>query len=178
MRSFVIGLCLALIAASSRGQVPAAPSPTVSATDAPPACQGVKLADGSCGTATLSEQAQASMQAAVHNVQGLAYKHGGQLKLALAEYDAALALDPNNAEALDNRGVIWNAQGKYDRALADYNRALKLSPSDASAYYNRGNTYANMGLTEKAIADFRLALHLDSSLQMAREALKVFGAKP
>jgi tetratricopeptide (TPR) repeat protein len=87
----------------------------------------------------LSTQGEAAMQAGIHNVRGLAYKRGGPLKQALAEYDAALAFDPNYAEALDNRGVIWDAEGKYDRAIAAYNRAIAVSPSDASAYYNRGN---------------------------------------
>lgn len=180
MRRFAFGLCLALLGVAAHGQVPNAPQPTVQAEHPLQGCQGPTGAVNSapCTSVTLSQQGNAAMGASAHNARGVAYKHSGQLTLALAEYNQALALDPDDAEALDNRGVIWNAQGRYERALADYNRAIALSPSDSSAYYNRGNTYANMGLTQKAIADFRRALKIEPSMSLAREALRVFGAAP
>jgi tetratricopeptide (TPR) repeat protein len=49
-----------------------------------------------------------------------------------------IRLDPNFAEAYNNRGVACYAKGKYDRAVADYNQAIALNPHYVLAYYNRG----------------------------------------
>ena len=61
---------------------------------------------------------------------------------ALASYDRALALWPDDAEALTNRGVTLNTLGRFDEALANYSRALELEPDDADAHSNRGVTLA------------------------------------
>lgn len=158
MRHLAAGVCLALIASCALAQGSATPADSAAAAP--------------------SGRESPLVQSGAHNVRGLAYKHSGQLKLALEEYDAALALDPDNAEALDNRGVVYDLQGRYARAIADFDRAITLSPGDSAAYYNRGNAYANMGRTDKAVADFRRALKIDPSMGLAREALKDMRAQP
>jgi Flp pilus assembly protein TadD len=47
---------------------------------------------------------------------------------ALAETDLALALDPNNAYALDARGRAYEATGRREEALRAYRAALSLKP--------------------------------------------------
>ena len=51
------------------------------------------------------------------------------------------ALDPNNAEALSNRGQIYRQTRKLDLALADYNRAIEIDDKNADAYLGRGLVY-------------------------------------
>ncbi len=43
---------------------------------------------------------------------------------ALAAYDAALAIEPDNAEALNNRSVVLVTLGRLDEALQSCERAL------------------------------------------------------
>lgn len=62
---------------------------------------------------------------------------------ALDAYNKALALDPNNFQALMNRGNIQGTLLLYDKAIADYNRVEQLDPSFTQLYFNRGLTYLN-----------------------------------
>ena len=57
---------------------------------------------------------------------------------AIADYTAAIQLNPNFAEAYKRRGAVRNAKGEADTSIADYSEAIRLKPQDAEAYYNRG----------------------------------------
>lgn len=58
-------------------------------------------------------------------------------KAALAAYDAALKIDPDNLEALQGRIVQNLAAGHIDAAKADIEHVEKLLPKTAPAYYLR-----------------------------------------
>lgn len=59
-----------------------------------------------------------------------------QLDRAIADDDAALRLDPSQADLYNARGELWRRKGDRPKALADFAAALKLNPDHASA---RGN---------------------------------------
>ncbi|GBU28796.1 hypothetical protein R84B8_02358 [Treponema sp. R8-4-B8] len=80
--------------------------------------------------------------------------------LAIADFTAALQLDPNNAHIYIERGNAYSDKGDYDRAIADYNQALRLNPNYANAYNNRGIAYKNKGDYDRAIADYNQAIKL------------------
>lgn len=65
----------------------------------------------------------------------------GELARAIADYDAALKVDPASAEALNGRGVAWRAKGDRRRALADFDAALKLKPDFEPARANRKSLF-------------------------------------
>ena len=54
----------------------------------------------------------------------------------MASYDRALALRPDYAEALYNRGVTLHELKRFEEALASYDRALTLRPDYAEAHQN------------------------------------------
>jgi tetratricopeptide (TPR) repeat protein len=56
---------------------------------------------------------------------------GQNLSVALADCDAALALAPTSAPALDSRGFVELRMGQYDKAIADYDAALSQAPKQA-----------------------------------------------
>ena len=70
-------------------------------------------------------------------VRGNDWAERGELDRAIADYDAAVSINPLFAEALINRGVVWARKGDLDRAIADYDAALRISPRDAKAIRNR-----------------------------------------
>jgi Flp pilus assembly protein TadD len=70
--------------------------------------------------------------------------------LALADLNKAIAIDPNDAKAYYNRGVLYYGQGKLKLALVDWNKAIALNPNLAEAYANSGLLYMKMGNTEAA----------------------------
>ncbi|GGA01458.1 tetratricopeptide repeat protein [Okeania sp. KiyG1] len=67
---------------------------------------------------------------------------------------------PNNAEAYNNRGIVYDNQGEYEKAIADYNQAIRLNPKNADAYYNRGLIHKRKRNIEKARSDFKKAADL------------------
>ncbi len=82
---------------------------------------------------------------------------------ALADYDRAIKLNPQYAEAYNNRGNLRYAQLKnFQGALADYNKAISLRPSSTLAYVNRGNLKAEkFNDVRGAIADYDKSLALN-----------------
>ena len=56
-------------------------------------------------------------------------------------FSDAIELNPNDAEAYNNRGVAYSNKGDYDRAIADYTKAIELNPDYVEAYSNRGGAY-------------------------------------
>ena len=74
----------------------------------------------------------------------------GQNEAAIADCNEAIRLDPDSAEAYNNRGAAKHELGQYEAAIADCNEAIRLDPDGAKAYSNRGNTKHKMGQYEAA----------------------------
>ena len=77
-------------------------------------------------------------------------------KYALADFDYALQLNPNLANAYTGRGWCYFYQREFGQALADFDRALQLDPKDGAAYNGRGSTYMGLEKYEQALSDFDL----------------------
>lgn len=82
------------------------------------------------------------------------------LKLALRDLDAAIRLDPSQADFLVTRASIQAWLKQPDRALADLDRAVALAPTSEKARSVRGLTHLDQGRFAKAIADFDEAIRL------------------
>jgi tetratricopeptide (TPR) repeat protein len=52
------------------------------------------------------------------------------------DYDAAIRLDPANADLFNARGEIWRKRGNGPKAVADFAAAMKLNPDHAVARAN------------------------------------------
>jgi len=89
-------------------------------------------------------------------VQAMLGKHD----LALTHYDRALALRPEHAEALSNRGNTLKALKRYDEALDSYTRALSLQPNYAAALINRGAALYDLKRYDEALESYDRALAL------------------
>ena len=79
---------------------------------------------------------------------------------AVADYDKAIALQPDYAAAYINRGIANHELGRPDEALADYDEAIALRPDYAAAYRNRGVAKLRLERQEQAEADFDKAIAL------------------
>lgn len=88
----------------------------------------------------------------------------GDYERALAEYDRALQVNPDNVHALRGRARSLMQLGRNDEALAAFDSAIAGEPGFAGAYANRGILNDRMGRYEKAIADYEKALALDPEL--------------
>ena len=66
------------------------------------------------------------------------HSQNGNDEAAQAEIDAALALNPNHAAALNQQGMLLRRNGKFIEAEAAYLKAVTASPDYALAHYNLG----------------------------------------
>ena len=92
--------------------------------------------------------------------RGLVRCFQGCSDLALADYNKALQLNPNYAEAYVERGSAYDSKRRFDIALADYNKALQLKPDIPQAYNGRGWVYHQQRFFDRAIADYTAAIRL------------------
>ena len=113
-----------------------------------------------------------------HLDHGRACLDKGKYDDAIAHYDKAIALDPNDAAAYTNRGSAYYRKGAFDRAIADHSKAIAIDPNHANAYYNRGVAYEQKGDKDQAIADFRKVLEINPSDQDAKVTLELLGVTP
>lgn len=91
----------------------------------------------------------------------------GDLAGAIADYDRALELAPNEPVAYVNRGLAYAAQKKFERAIVDYDRAIALNPKDPKAYINRGVAFREMQQPQKALEEYRQAIALAPKQSLA-----------
>jgi tetratricopeptide (TPR) repeat protein len=90
------------------------------------------------------------------------YRLQGKWEEALGDFNAALALLPDDTRTLTRRGTTYLVLSRYDEALADLNRAIALNEKDAWAYAIRGEAYRRMGdHLDNALDDLDHAIELD-----------------
>jgi protein O-GlcNAc transferase len=70
----------------------------------------------------------------------------------------AVMLDPNFAEAHNDRGVILAANGLFADALSCFERAVALNPGYDEARNNLGRGLRSLGRLDEAVAQFELVL--------------------
>src|SRR4030042_768531 len=74
-----------------------------------------------------------SLDAHYYFEQGIEYYKTGQYDNALSDYNKALEINPNYAEAYYNRGTTYGKKGQYDNAISDFNKALEINPKFTEA---------------------------------------------
>jgi len=94
----------------------------------------------------------------VRNNYGNALKDLMRLEDALANFDCALELMPNFAEAHNNRGTTLFDLRRFDEALDSFGYALQIKPGFAEAWNNRGNVLRELKRYDEALDCFGHAL--------------------
>jgi tetratricopeptide (TPR) repeat protein len=83
-----------------------------------------------------------------------------KLDEAIANYDEAIRLKPDFAEAFNNRGYAKSNLGRTEEAIYDFDEAIRLKPNFANAFCNRGNAKEDIIDYEGAIKDYNEAIRL------------------
>jgi tetratricopeptide (TPR) repeat protein len=116
------------------------------------------VAVAACDRAIKSGQFTGIELAKLHTSRGVERKRAGDIDGAIADYDAAIKLNPKDFFAFNNRGNTWRDKGALDRAIADYSEAIRLDPDYAAPYINRGLVYERQKDFARARSDFKAAL--------------------
>lgn len=80
---------------------------------------------------------------------------------ALAHYDQVVALNPNNADAHNDRGNVLNSLKRYAEAVKSYQRAIKLRPDLVAAHLNCGAALRECKHYAASIDSLRRAIELN-----------------
>jgi TolB-like protein/Tfp pilus assembly protein PilF len=84
-----------------------------------------------------------------------------QYEMALAEFNRALELQPNNALARAWSALVYRRRGEWERSLTDFQQAQELAPRDARIPRNIGQTYLALRLWNDAERAELRALAID-----------------
>jgi tetratricopeptide (TPR) repeat protein len=78
----------------------------------------------------------------------------GDKQGAIPDYNEAIRIKPDYADAYNNRGNAKSDLGDKQGAIADYNEAIRIKPDYANPYYSRGLIKQEIGDKQEALADF------------------------
>jgi len=95
---------------------------------------------------------------------------------AIEQFDRALSLNPENADALNGKGVIATRKRDYDAAIDAYRKAVAIDPNNAGYQANLAITYHLQGKKDEAIAAYRKAVAYDASYDGQLDVIT--GGKP
>src|SRR6516162_10294738 len=88
------------------------------------------------------------------HVLGILNIRRGRFAEAVAQIDLALSVNPDVADAHNNRGNALKELKRFDEALASYDRAIALSPQFAEAFYNRGKALLELKRLDEALVSY------------------------
>lgn len=82
----------------------------------------------------------------------------GDYNGALADYTAALGLEPKSGIAHYSRAQVYASLGRFNEAIPDLDAVIRDVPNAFNVYYDRGYAYAQLGNADMALADFDNAI--------------------
>jgi tetratricopeptide (TPR) repeat protein len=92
----------------------------------------------------------------------------GDLEGAQRELEQAVALDPENVDALFDLARTYAREKQADKAMSDFERVLQLSPDNTQAHYQLFILYTRSKQQEKANAELEIFHRLEEMERMVR----------
>ena len=80
---------------------------------------------------------------------------------ALAEFDRAIQLQPNNAQALEYSGYVHRRQGKWASSLEELRKAVEQDPRNALLAASFGSTYTHLRMWNEGEHAARHSIGID-----------------
>lgn len=128
-----------------------------------------------CNIALSEEALTTKNRAGTHVNRGVVLMNRRNYQEALADFDQAVGMSPDLAEALFNRGSAQLALGRYEEALDDINRGISLGlRQPEKAYYNRAIAREELQDARGAYLDYRQAARLKPEWELPRKELVRF----
>lgn len=172
-RQFILALAFATLSAPAMAQMSVS---VVGATDAQlcfeAAGDNFATSTANCDDALRRGGLSKHDEVATRVNRGIVLNRAERFKEALADFDYALAMSPDTAEAYLNRGNCYFMQRRFDDAIADYEKSIKLGITKADvAWYNVGLAHEAKKDTAKAKEAYRTALEINPDFGPALKKL-------
>jgi tetratricopeptide (TPR) repeat protein len=97
----------------------------------------------------------------------MAYFDQEKYEEAVAEFQEAARLAPEDDQVHLYLGRAYYELGRYEEAIAAYREAVRLAPDDAAAHFYLGLAYQQQGDLDQALASYQEAIRLDPNLDEA-----------
>lgn len=104
---------------------------------------------------------------------GIALAKMGDRTEAMKYFDKVIALQPNNAAALNNRGNLFMIDDKYTEAQKAYRDAAQVNPDDPYIWINLAKAHKAVGEIKEAKEAFMKAQNLDVGVKKKYKALSL-----
>lgn len=138
----------------NRYTVPTSPRPTPAPVVRPSATPATRPTPMTPPTITTGVRASTLLE------DGKRLAAAGDHKGAIAKYDTAAGMDPQNGAIYYNRAVSRHKLDLIDEAISDATAAIRLKYSLPLSYYNRGTFYLGKNAFTLAIADLSQSINL------------------
>jgi tetratricopeptide (TPR) repeat protein len=102
-----------------------------------------------------------------HYFLGLIYQNKGKLEIARNEYEKAIKINPNFADAYNNLGNLYIEMKEFENASIVLKKAIKINPNFAIPHNNLGKIYLEKGEFDKAEKAFEKAISITPNLSVA-----------
>ena len=103
--------------------------------------------------------------------KGVARYRAGDLEGAIAAFENALEIDPEDYDAWNGRGITLNGLGRNSEAIIALEKALEINPKFHFAWNNLGLTLNALGRKSEALTAFETALEIDPKFHFAWNGL-------
>ena len=107
--------------------------------------------------------AKSAGSARAHANLGIAYRSEAMPGLALAEYQRAISLKPDDPYTYGFLGKLYYDTGQFPKAEKVLIEALRLNPKNAEVHFILGFVYKRQNRTELAIREFLKVIEIDRS---------------
>jgi tetratricopeptide (TPR) repeat protein len=112
-------------------------------------------------------------QSQEHSERGNQLNAAGDTAGAIAEWQAAIALDPNNWQAHNNLADAYTASGKYDLAEKECRALVRQRSSDWRSHSKLADLLEKRKDYVNAAAEYREALQLESDRTTRRKLVRI-----
>ncbi len=112
-----------------------------------------------------------SLDVAALSAKGIYLHRNRKFAEAMSNYQKITQIEPNNAGAYLNLGLVYMDTNAFADAVTQFNIAIDKSPRYAKAYFYRGQCADLQRDKAKAIADYKTALQLFPNYEEAKIAL-------
>jgi hypothetical protein len=105
----------------------------------------------------------------VHLALGQLDESKGDMQSALAEYNAALKVNPNVVDALNNSAFVLARLGRWQESASRLESVAALTPNKAIAHSNLAFVYGVLGRYADALPELQRAIELAPSSPLANQ---------
>jgi tetratricopeptide (TPR) repeat protein len=114
-----------------------------------------------------------------HFAVGTGFEKSGDIEQAIAQYQAAIVIDPAYKKAQYNLGQLFRKQQKWTEAATHYRATLEIDSADVPSHLNLASVLSAQGKTREALSQYDEALRLDpNSLEAMNNAAWILATSP